>query len=219
MFSELLEGTKDATFVDHISRDLRRTYPDNIYFRDIEPGLLTPLSNVLTAYAHHNRLVGYCQGLNYIVGLLLLIVKKESSCFWLLVRLIENLLPDFYSSGMKGIRIECGVLNFLLQQRHPDLFSHLQKHNVDLELFISKWFVCLFMDVLPIETVLRIWDCLFYEGSKILLRVAFTLIVINKEKLLQTSDMAELCNSFKEITSDKRILHCHSFMQLCFEVP
>lgn len=34
---------------------------------------------------------------------------------------------------------------------HPDLHDHFKKHNIDMELFVSKWFVCLFMDVLPIE--------------------------------------------------------------------
>ena len=34
---------------------------------------------------------------------------------------------------------------------HPDLHDHFKKYNIDMELFVSKWFVCLFMDVLPTE--------------------------------------------------------------------
>lgn len=31
----------------------------------------------------------------------------------------------------------------------------------------SKWFICIFAEVLPVETVLRIWDCVFAEGYKV----------------------------------------------------
>lgn len=50
--------------VESIKIDLPRTFPDNIFFDNIK----LQLFNVLTAYAHHNRDVGYCQGLNYIAG-------------------------------------------------------------------------------------------------------------------------------------------------------
>lgn len=39
--------------------DIRRTYPENVSFTD--DGYLSPLSNVLTAFACYNTKVGYCQ--------------------------------------------------------------------------------------------------------------------------------------------------------------
>lgn len=52
--------------VESIKIDLPRTFPDNIYFEDHNTRF--QLFNVLVAYAHHNKDVGYCQGLNYIAG-------------------------------------------------------------------------------------------------------------------------------------------------------
>lgn len=40
--------------------DLHRTFPDNILFRS-EASLQSSLFNVLVAYGHHNKAVGYCQ--------------------------------------------------------------------------------------------------------------------------------------------------------------
>ena len=77
----------------------------------------------------------------------------------------------------------------------------------------------LFMDVLPIETVLRIWDCLFFEGDKILLRVAFSLIVVNKQKFLGKDNFTDIYAVFKEITQDETALNCHKFLKLCFTLP
>lgn len=42
--------------------DLHRTFPDNIQFHDSSQScLLKALYNVLLAYGHHNKDVGYCQ--------------------------------------------------------------------------------------------------------------------------------------------------------------
>lgn len=80
----------------------------------------------------------------------------------------------------------------------------------------TKWFICLYADVLPTETVLRIWDCLFAEGSKILFRVALTLIKLHKDAILQTSDLSELMAVFKSMKNHPRVIDCHGFMQVCY---
>ena len=33
----------------------------------------------------------------------------------------------------------------------PDLFHHVEKLGVSYTIFSTKWFICLFIDVLPIE--------------------------------------------------------------------
>uniref|UniRef100_T2MBZ9 Growth hormone-regulated TBC protein 1 n=1 Tax=Hydra vulgaris TaxID=6087 RepID=T2MBZ9_HYDVU len=219
-YSEILAHPNlDKVVIDSIELDIKRTYPDNIYFKELDDSLLKPLSNVLTAYASYNRNVGYCQGLNYIAGMLLLVTKDESNTFWLLVQLLDKFVPDFYTSRMLGLRVECQVLDLLIKSSHPDLHEHFKIHNITIELFVSKWFICLFVDVLPVETVLRLWDCLFYEGSKILLRAAFTLIIINKKNFLQLNEFTEICNLFKNIPLSKETLDCHYFLQCCFNVP
>ena len=45
---------------------------------------------------------------------------------------------------------------------------------------------------MPVETTLRVWDCLFYEGSKILLRVAVALVAMNSAEILAARDFATL---------------------------
>lgn len=218
-YQDLLNGPKDESIVDIIDRDIKRTYPENVYFKDVKNSQLSPLRNVLIAIAHYKKSVGYCQGLNYIVGMLLLITKNENEAFWLLVEIIERLVPDFYSTRMMGLRVECSVLMDLLSTKHPDLYAHFQLHGMDLNLTSSKWFICLFMDVLPVETVLRIWDCLFYEGSKVLLRVSLTLIIQNKDKFMACNDFNEICIAFREITKCPLVQDCHQFIQNCFKIP
>ena len=67
---------------------------------------------------------------------------------------------------------------------------------------------------LSLQTVLRIWDCLFNEGSKIIFRVALTLIKQHQEFILEASSVPDICDKFKQITKGDFVTECHTFMQV-----
>lgn len=75
-----------------------------------------------------------------------------------------------------------------------------------------------FVAVFP-QTVLRIWDCLFYEGSKILFRVALTLIHHNQALIQQAQSLPDVCQNFKQITHGPFVDECHTFMQVKEKCP
>lgn len=219
LYQETLDGPLEQELIDTIMTDLPRTFPDNIYFSNVQLERPTQLYRILLAFAHHNRRIGYCQGLNYIAALLLLVTKNEETVFWLLKVLVERQLPDYYSPTMDGVITDIDALSELVRLRLPDVHRHVTQLGLPWAVIATKWFICLFVDVLPIETVLRVWDCLFYEGSKILFRVGITLISRHRESLLQCEDFGSLVDCFKQITRDSFTLHCHTFMQSIFKTP
>ena len=46
-------------------------------------------------------------------------------------------------------------------------FSLPESHGVDPALFSLNWFLCLFVEYLPVNTYLHIWDAFLFEGSKV----------------------------------------------------
>lgn len=74
LYQKILDGPFEKELVDLVKTDLPRTFPDNIYFTK-EANHQTHLFNILIAYSHNNRVVGYCQGLNYIAGKLYISLK------------------------------------------------------------------------------------------------------------------------------------------------
>ncbi|XP_064359854.1 growth hormone-regulated TBC protein 1 isoform X3 [Dromaius novaehollandiae] len=216
-WSKLLKGTNG---IQKSLKDMNRTFPDNVKFRKTaDPCLQHTLYNVLVAYGHHNKAVGYCQGMNFIAGYLILITKKEEESFWLLDALIGRILPDYYSPAMMGLKTDQEVLGELVKMKVPAVADLMERHGVMWTLVVSRWFICLFIDILPIETVLRIWDCLFYEGSKIIFRVALTLIKQHQAFILEATNFPDICDKFKELTKGTFVTECHSFMQKIFTEP
>lgn len=61
-----------------IQRDLARTFPGIDYFRDKDGVGQEALFNVVKAYSLYDEEVGYCQGLAFVVGPLLLNASIES---------------------------------------------------------------------------------------------------------------------------------------------
>ena len=95
--------TTNQTVEDQIRTDLPRTFPNNMYFDKTSPTCYqAQLFNILRAFAQSNPKIGYCQGLNYIAGLLYLVTKDEEASFWLLKVLCEKILPDYYTQSMPG---------------------------------------------------------------------------------------------------------------------
>lgn len=94
-YDELLQaGDDDPHIMSQICMDINRTLTDNIFFRK-GPGV-QKLKQVLIAYSRRNPAVGYCQGMNMIAASLLLIMPTEEDAFWVLVSIIENILPKTY---------------------------------------------------------------------------------------------------------------------------
>lgn len=219
-YQSLLGAEHDPKLVETIRTDLNRTFPENIHFRKTtKPCLQQALYNVLLAYGHHNPAVGYCQGMNFIAGYLLIITKDEEKSFWLMDALVGRILPDYYTPAMLGLKTDQEVLGELVKVKAPAVGQLMAQYPGIWTLVVSRWFICLYIDILPIETVLRVWDCLFYEGSKVLFRVALTLILHHQTQILRARSLPDVCECFKQITCGDFTLDCHTFMQKIFTEP
>ena len=156
--------------------------------------------------------------MNYVAGLLLLVTKDEESAFWLLKTLAERILPDYYAPNIPGLITDVRVLSELIKTKCPAVHKHVESFSMPWELALSKWFMCLYSDVLPIETVLRIWDCLFYEGSKILIRVALALVIQRQHEILMTDEFSKLVIEFKHCAINAATVQCHNFIVKVWEL-
>ncbi|KAI8059933.1 rab-GTPase-TBC domain-containing protein [Gilbertella persicaria] len=175
-------GTENEN-MDIIDRDLHRTFPENNRFRpDANASaeekknipIIKSLRRVLLAFSLYSPAIGYCQSLNYIAGMLLLFMTEEEAFWTFVVMITEILPPNIYDVTMEGANIDQNVLMILISERHPLLWNRLSDNKSFWEceeqesvgmptcsLVTSHWFLTLFINILPVESVLRVWDCLF----------------------------------------------------------
>ena len=173
------------------------------------------LQNVLTAYALRNDTVGYCQSLNYVGAMLLVALQfEEEAAFWMLAALVEQVLPDFYSRAMTGILIEQAVFASFVREMAPDVHSHFEELGVPLEMVSTQWFLCLYVNVLPVATLLRVWDAMLWEGPAVLLRCGAALLYCYREAVQSTSDFAEISQLLQRLGHD--MWHADRLLSLMF---
>ncbi|KAJ9551593.1 hypothetical protein OSB04_015638 [Centaurea solstitialis] len=182
-----------------IDHDLPRTFPGH-------PWLDTPeghaaVRRVLVGYSFRDSDVGYCQGLNYVAALLLLVMRTEEEAFWMLAVLLENVLvSDCYTDNLSGCHVEQRVFKDLLSKKCPRLSAHLEAIGFDVSLVATEWFLCLFCKSLPSETTMRVWDVLFYEGAQVLFNVALAIFKMNEEQLLMTYYVGDAIKIIQDTT-------------------
>ena len=95
----------------------------------------------------------------------LLLFCDEEDVFWMMISIIEDVLPSaYYSSSLWGAQTDQQVLTSLLATHLPSIYTNLTNHSIDLSLITMSWFLTLFSSTLHIKILLRIWDILFFEG-------------------------------------------------------
>lgn len=86
----------ENTTTRQIELDLHRTFAHSHTKLSTKTGQ-NALRRVLRAYALHNPAIGYCQGLNFIAGFLLLIFEHEENVFYLLGK-TDTIESEYISS-------------------------------------------------------------------------------------------------------------------------
>lgn len=60
-----------------------------------------------------------------------------------------------------------------------------------ITLTTASWFMSCFIGSVPIETTLRIWDCLFYEKSHFLFKTSLAILKLSEEELLENDNITK----------------------------
>lgn len=172
LYEELVERSmlKTSSVHDEIERDLHRSLPEHPAFQSAEGLGIEALRRVLQAYAFRNQKIGYCQAMNIVSSVFLLFCDEEEA-FWMLVKLCENLLPDYYNDKVIGAQIDQCVLNELISEHLPDLFGRLDQLGM-IKMISLSWFLTIFLSVMPYESALYILDWFFYDGSRVIFIVS-----------------------------------------------
>ena len=95
------------------------------------------MKNILIAFSMRNLTIGYCQGFNYIVGKLLLMLNfNEEDAFWVFTQIAENYLPfDFYIK-FAGVRVDMEIVKKIIKSTIKNIDMNLI-NSLDISVIVS----------------------------------------------------------------------------------
>uniref|UniRef100_F6SIC0 TBC1 domain family member 4 n=1 Tax=Ornithorhynchus anatinus TaxID=9258 RepID=F6SIC0_ORNAN len=194
-YKELL---KQLTSQQHaILIDLGRTFPTHPYFSaQLGAGQLS-LYNILKAYSLLDQEVGYCQGLSFVAGVLLLHMAEEDAFRMLKFLMFDAGLRKQYCPDMTILQIQMYQLSRLLHDYHRDLHDHLEEHEIGPSLYAAPWFLTVFASQFPLGFVARVFDLIFLQGTEVIFKVALSLLGSHKPLILQYENLETIVDFIK----------------------
>jgi len=195
----LLDGSCDpelAALILNLESDIYTTksggsqlLPTNSSGVSQTPGGQAALRRVLRAYSYYDREVGYCQGMNFIVGMFLTMMSEEES-FWLLVAIMHQKpceMRGLFEEGMHGTHKVLYVAEKLTKYYLPRLARHFERENIHVTMYATQWLLTQYTSSFRFDLVTRVWDSFLGEGWKIIYRVMLALLSQWQSKLLKLS--------------------------------
>uniref|UniRef100_A0A3Q2I2K6 TBC1 domain family member 1 n=1 Tax=Equus caballus TaxID=9796 RepID=A0A3Q2I2K6_HORSE len=215
-YKELL---KQLTSQQHaILIDLGRTFPTHPYFSaQLGAGQLS-LYNILKAYSLLDQEVGYCQGLSFVAGILLLHMGEEEAFNMLKFLMFDMGLRKQYRPDMIILQIQMYQLSRLLHDYHRDLYNHLEEHEIGPSLYAAPWFLTVFASQFPLGFVARVFDMIFLQGSEVMFKVALSLLGSHKPLILQHENLETIVDFIKNTLPNLGLVQMEKTINQVFEM-
>eukprot|EP00826_Nyctotherus_ovalis_P044369 TRINITY_DN4787_c0_g7_i3.p1 TRINITY_DN4787_c0_g7~~TRINITY_DN4787_c0_g7_i3.p1 ORF type:complete len:350 (-),score=62.32 TRINITY_DN4787_c0_g7_i3:245-1294(-) len=170
------------------------------------------LENVLAAYSVREEKVGYCQGMNYVAGMLLVASgMEEEDAFWAFTALMEKKLPnerlltggvkDLFTEGFPLAVLLKDLFETVLQANDPELHKHLAFLGFSTDLWFHKWVSSLFLYSFPLSYCTVFWNAFLNEGISFVLAIVCAILGELALELKRAGTMEE-CNAILKLSEE-----------------
>jgi len=164
----------DKDIEETVGRDVYRTFPSVDMFADRDGYGQRGLMNVLKAYAAYDAQVGYCQGMGFVVGMLLMEMYTEEDAFWQFVQLMQayGWRCMFQYSPPRPSTPQ--LLTFTrelasrLQKHLPAIHMHLEAEEIGVEVPFTPLVMTVFACGMPHNLAVRVMDVFLVDGEEAL---------------------------------------------------
>jgi len=186
-YERILSKVPEKTASDRIDKDIDRTFPA---LEEFDAQKRSELLNLLRANANLFPEVGYCQGLNFVTGFLLLCAGRgpdsPREAFFLLVQLMMKYRMNLlFCETLPLLKLHTFQFNQLFLRIFPDVHAHFSDNLITPELYLTRWFLSLFTQPLPLADAARVWDLIVCDGIQAVVLVGLAIIKLLKAKLLK----------------------------------
>lgn len=173
LFLKKLKKTREnkKEMMETIKKDVPRTFSTHEFFfiesHNISLGKKS-LENVCKVVGSFLKTIGYCQGINFIIGFFLKISganELQTVNFTLNLMLdTKFLISGFYDDGFPMISFLKFFIKKILEEESFKIYDYIvNKVQIPDDLWLSKWLICLMTTYLPKYHTARLLDFVFSQ--------------------------------------------------------
>jgi hypothetical protein len=118
----------------------------------------------------------------------------EEECFWILVYIIEELMPRDYYTNMLALRADIQLIYKLLAVKEPLLLEHLNSLSIDLSLITVESFLTIYTNTLHAALTDVVMDHFLSQGPIVLLKSIVLIVGYLKDDLLRLENFGTSCS-------------------------
>eukprot|EP00050_Salpingoeca_kvevrii_P004137 m.243553 g.243553 ORF g.243553 m.243553 type:complete len:929 (+) comp10951_c0_seq1:2580-5366(+) len=174
-----------------IKIDIDRTFPEHPLFVQRWGDGQVSLFNCMRAYSVFDADVGYCQGLSFVGGLLLMNLNEEDAFAVLLHLMYTQNFRRQYMPDMKALQIQLYQYSRLLHDLCPKVYNHFECHGVEPFLYATPWFLSFFSSQFSVEFSIRVLDVVLAFDTAALFKVAVQLLLLGTDQIVCCDDFEE----------------------------
>eukprot|EP00036_Acanthoecidae_sp_10tr_P014480 CAMPEP_0206288306 /NCGR_PEP_ID=MMETSP0106_2-20121207/1548_1 /ASSEMBLY_ACC=CAM_ASM_000206 /TAXON_ID=81532 /ORGANISM="Acanthoeca-like sp., Strain 10tr" /LENGTH=584 /DNA_ID=CAMNT_0053718855 /DNA_START=6 /DNA_END=1756 /DNA_ORIENTATION=- len=152
-----IDDEKAEAAVRTITKDVPRTDRQGGYFTDEQPHRLQWLNDVLVTFAVFHPEIGYAQGMNDILSMILAVIDHEADAYWCFKFFMLSVKEDFEMQGMMD-HIE--RLKELHERMDPVLHEHFVNCDAGDMVFAHRWLLLRFKREFLLEDSIRLFEIL-----------------------------------------------------------
>ena len=176
-----VKSIKDS--IEYIRRDINRTFHTD-YFTKGEGRI--QLKRVLESMCTVKGNVGYCQGMNFILGAMIYLLQNEVSGFYMFNCMLNSYeLNTLFAYNTPDYGIRVFQLNYYVKKYLIEVYNHFKNNNLSFDLLYSDWLLTLFSNYFDIEKLDFPWTCFIVDKWKGLIKICLIIIYELKYELMK----------------------------------
>jgi len=193
---EALSRTVSKKYATQIDRDVCRTFPMYPYFRKGGKGEAS-MRRVLNAYANYNAKIGYVQGMNMLVAYLIRRTGDEEAAFWIFVSMMHSSKYDIlglFTNDFPKMHCAAYQIDRLLIRKKKRLHAHLRALKVEPTMYMCKWLLQLYTNLLPDQALDLVWEGFLDSGWSYLMQVTYSILDSVEDEVTKRAEFYEVAS-------------------------
>ena len=176
-----VKSIKDS--IEYIRRDVNRTFHTD-YFTKGEGRI--QLKRVLESMCTVKGNVGYCQGMNFILGAMIYLLQNEVSGFYMFNCMLNSYeLNTLFAYNTPDYGIRVFQLNYYVKKYLIEVYNHFKNNNLSFDLLYSDCLLTLFSNYFDIVKLDFPWTCFIVDKWKGLIKICLIIIYELKDELMK----------------------------------